>query len=185
MMKKIVLSALVLFFTINATAQKINWVTIEEAQELTKKEPRKIIMDVYTTWCGPCKMLDENTFSNKDVINYINKNYYAVKFNGEGNSTVKFKDKSFKNPGYDPAKANRRNSGHEFAAYLSVRAYPTLVYFDEQLNVIAPISGYQTPQGLELYLKMFKNDDYKKMKSQEDFRAYYKAFKPTFLTASK
>ena len=41
---------------------KINWITIEEAIELQKTAPKKIIMDVYTNWCGPCKMLDKNTF---------------------------------------------------------------------------------------------------------------------------
>ena len=34
----------------DTTANKINWITIEEAIELQKKEPRKIMMDVYTNW---------------------------------------------------------------------------------------------------------------------------------------
>ena len=45
-------------------AQKINWVSFNEALELQKETPKKIIMDVYTNWCGPCKMLDRNTFQN-------------------------------------------------------------------------------------------------------------------------
>ncbi|MFP4845163.1 thioredoxin family protein [Winogradskyella sp. PE311] len=159
---------------------KINWVTIEEALELQKKEPRKIIMDVYTNWCGPCKMLDKNTFGNKDVANYVNKNYYAVKFNAEGNDKVTFKDKSFSNPNFDPAKVNRRNSPHEFARFLKVRAYPTMVFLDENANLIYPITGYLKPQQLELYLKMFKTDKHKDMDTQEKFNEYYKAFKPTF-----
>jgi len=88
-MKKI-LVLITLFASVSIYAQKINWVTMEEALELQKKKPRKIIMDVYTEWCGPCKMLDRNTFKNKDVANYINKNYYAVKFNGEGNDEIKY-----------------------------------------------------------------------------------------------
>ena len=54
-----------------AQSQKINWVTFEEALELQKKNPKKIMMDVYTVWCGPCKMLDKNTFSDKNVIKFI------------------------------------------------------------------------------------------------------------------
>ena len=65
-------------------AQEINWVTLEKAIELQKKTPKKIMMDVYTSWCGPCKMLDKNTFQNADVVKYVNANYYAVKFNAEG-----------------------------------------------------------------------------------------------------
>lgn len=161
-------------------ADKINWITIEEAVELQKEEPKKIIMDVYTNWCGPCKMLDKNTFQNADVVEYINEHYYAVKFNAEGNDEVTFNDKTFKNPNYDPAKANRRNSAHEFARYLQVRAYPTIVYFDEEANVIAPISGYMKPQQIELYLKLFNTDKYKEMDTQEKFNQYFKSFEPTF-----
>jgi thioredoxin-related protein len=125
-------------------------------------------------------MLDKNTFGNADVIDYINTNYYAVKFNGEGNATVNYKDKTFGNPNYDPAKANRRNSAHEFARFLRVNAYPTMVFFDEQANYITPLTGYLKPQQLELYLKLFKTDKYKEMKTQEQFNDYYKAFKPSF-----
>ena len=40
-----------------AQEASINWMTIEEAQEAQKKNPKKIMMDVYTKWCGPCKMV--------------------------------------------------------------------------------------------------------------------------------
>ncbi|MFC0602994.1 thioredoxin family protein [Winogradskyella pulchriflava] len=162
------------------TENEINWVTMEEAIALQEKEPRKIFMDVYTNWCGPCKMLDKNTFHNEDVVNYINEHFYAVKFNGEGNASVTYKDKTFGNPNYDPAKANRRNSAHEFASYLKVRAYPTMVFFDEEANYITPVTGYLKPQQLELYLKLFQSDKYKEMTTQEQFNEYYKSFKPTF-----
>jgi len=180
-MKKITLLVFILAVTFSVTAQDINWVTFEEAVALQKKNPKKIMMDVYTNWCGPCKMLDRNTFKNKDVVDYVNKHYYAVKFNAEGNDTVTYKDQEFSNPNYDASKANRRNSAHEFARFLQVRAFPTIAFFDEELKMIAPIRGYQKPQQLELYLKLFKDDDYKEMATQESFNAYYKAFKPTFV----
>ena len=165
--------------TDNETA-KINWVTIEEAIELQKTAPKKIIMDVYTNWCGPCKMLDKNTFGNEDVANYVNEHYYAVKFNAEGNDTVIYKEKTFSNPNYDATKANRRNSAHEFSRYLKVRAYPTMVFFDEEANFITPVTGYLKPQQLELYLKLFKSDKHKEMDTQEKFNEYYKSFKAEF-----
>ena len=164
----------------NETEKEINWVTIEEAIELQKTSPKKIIMDVYTNWCGPCKMLDKNTFHNADVVDYINEHFYAVKFNAEGNDSVTYKDKTFGNPSYDPARANRRNSAHEFARFLKVRAYPTMVFFDEEANVIYPISGYLKPKQIELYLKLFKSDKHKEMTTQGHFNEYVKGFKPTF-----
>ena len=162
------------------SAQEINWVSLEEAVKLQKKSPKKIILDAYTKWCGPCKMLDRNTFSNKDVINYINKHYYAVKFNAEGNEEVRFKGNTFTNPGYDPAKANRRNSPHQLSRYFSIRSYPTLVFLDEQANLLTPVIGYKTPQQLELYLKLFKDNKHVEMDTQEKFNAYYQGFTPEF-----
>jgi len=84
-------------------------------------------------------MLDKNTFHNEDVVNYINEHFYAVKFNAEGNDEITFDEKTFTNPNYDAAKANRRNSSHEFTRYLKVSGYPTLAFFDEEAKLIAPI----------------------------------------------
>ena len=182
-MKKIVfivILALLTSVSSFAQMQEINWVSLDEALELQKKNPKKIMMDVYTNWCGPCKMLDKNTFHNQDVVDFVNKNYYAVKFNGEGNDVVNYDGKSFSNPNYKPELAKRRNSAHELTRYLKVSAYPTIVFFDEDAKVISPIRGYQKPQQIELYLKLFLDDDYKSMTTQEDFNAYYEAFKPEF-----
>lgn len=163
-----------------AQVQEINWVTFEEALALQKKKPKKIMMDVYTNWCGPCKMLDKNTFHNKDVVAFVNENYYAVKFDAEGNSTVNYDGRTFTNPNYKEELKNRRNGVHDLTRYLKVSAYPTIVFFDVDAKVISPIRGYQKPQQLELYLKLFLGDDYKSMTTQEDFNAYYSAFKPEF-----
>lgn len=178
-MKKILLIT-ILLFGLNLSAQEINWVTLEEAIELQKKEPRKIIMDFYTNWCGPCKLLDKKTFKNKDVVNYINENYYAVKFNAEGNDVVVFKGREFTNPRYLAERANRRNYSHQLSQYFGVRAFPSIVYLDEKGDVITKIEGFQTPQQLELYLKMFKNNDHLNIANKSDFKKYYDAFEPEF-----
>lgn len=168
------------FVSLNTLAQEINWVTLEEAVALQKKNPKKIMMDVYTNWCGPCKMLDKNTFQNKDVAKYVNANYYAVKFNAEGNADINFKDKKFSNPNYNPALANRRNSAHELSRYFKIQAFPTIVFLDEKADLIFPLKGYKTPEQIELYLKMFKTDEHKKLDTQDKFNTYYKAFKSEF-----
>ena len=102
---------IVCFFSVDSLlSQEIKWISLEDAVYLQEAAPRNIIIDMYTNWCGPCKLLDRNTFANKDVAKYINENFYAVKFNAEGNDIVNFKGYTFENPNYDPAKANRRNS---------------------------------------------------------------------------
>ncbi|PNW27595.1 thioredoxin family protein [Formosa algae] len=173
---------LVLMFTVGiVNAQEINWLSFNEALELQKTSPKKIMMDAYTNWCGPCKMLDKNTFQNKDVVAYVNENYYAVKFNAEGKEAVSYQGNTYENPNFDPAKENKRNSVHEFARALGVNAYPTIVFLDEAAQVITPVRGYQKPQQLELYLKLFSTDKYKELDSQEVVNAYFESFEPEFV----
>jgi thioredoxin-related protein len=179
-MKTYILVVVLLLGTTTLFAQSINWVSMDEALAMQQKAPKKILIDMYTSWCGPCKMLDRNTFTNKDLIAYVNKHYYAVKFNAEGNEVVNFKDQKFTNPNYNPEMAKRRNSSHQFTRYLGVRAYPTMVYLGLNAEVIAPIPGYQTAQQMELYLKLFKDDAYKQMNTQEAFNNYYQTFVPSF-----
>ena len=107
-MKTYILVVVLLLGTTTLFAQSINWVSMDEALAMQQKAPKKILIDMYTSWCGPCKMLDRNTFTNKDLIAYVNKHYYAVKFNAEGNEVVNFKDQKFTNPNYNPEKAKRR-----------------------------------------------------------------------------
>lgn len=48
---------------IPASPKLIKWMSMEEAQAAAKKSPRPLFVDVYTSWCGPCKMLDARTFT--------------------------------------------------------------------------------------------------------------------------
>ncbi|MCB0443422.1 MAG: thioredoxin family protein [Flavobacterium sp.] len=153
-MKKIFL--LITFITVSFTqAQEIKWMSFDDAMALQKKNPKPIFMDVYTDWCGPCKMLDKNTFQTKAFADYINANYYAVKFNGEGNTTVNYKGKKYSNPGYD---ANRkgRNSMHEFTEFLKVEGYPSMYVMDKKGDVAKVIVGYYQADQLLAELKEVK-----------------------------
>ena len=161
-------------------SQAINWISFEKAIEYQKSNPKNIIMDVYTNWCGPCKLMDKNTFQNKAIAQYINEHYYAVKFNAEGDEMINFNGQEFSNPNYNPALANRRNSAHELSRFFKIQAYPTIVFLDEKANLIFPLTGYKTPSQIELYLKMFKKDDHKILDTQEKFNEYFRAFKSEF-----
>jgi len=158
-------------------SQEINWMSLDEVREAQKTNPKNVLIDVYTNWCGPCKLMDRNTFSNTDIIRIINENYYAVKFNAEGNDTVTFMDKVFTNPNFDSTKTQRRNSSHQFTQFLGVNAYPSTLFFDSKMNYLTPVKGYLNPKQIEIYLLLFKDDTYKDVKSQDDFDNFIKNFK--------
>ncbi len=178
-MKKIILSLLLLCFAFSAKAQKIHWMSMTDALAAQKKEPKKIFMDVYTDWCGPCKLLDKNTFSNDDVANYINKHYYPVKFNAEGTEPITYKDFTYTNPNYDPSREGR-NSQHLLAHALKITAYPSMVFFTEKGDLIQPVAGYHTPEQIEIFLKMVASDDYKKITTADAWQDYQEDFEGTF-----
>lgn len=136
-----------------AQEAKINWMTLDQALQMQQKDPKPIFMDIYTEWCGPCKMLDKNTFSDPAVIAEINSKYYAVKFNGEGNEVVNYKGETFSNPGYDPNKKTSRNSMHEFTKKMEVKGYPSMYILDENGNEQKLILGYYKPEELLNELK--------------------------------
>ncbi|MEZ4795378.1 MAG: thioredoxin family protein [Flavobacteriaceae bacterium] len=178
-MKKITLWVLLSVISVTQ-AQEIKWMSMNEALAAQAKNPKKIFVDVYTNWCGPCKMLDKNTFSNPDVASFVNKNFYAVKFNAEGDETISYQGKSYSNPGYDPSKAMKRNSSHQFSRFMGVNAYPTMLFIDETGNLINRVKGYRTPQQLELFLKLFGTNLWKDITTQEAYQDYVDNFKPEF-----
>jgi len=177
------LISIVLFIILATTSLKaqetINWVTFNQALELQKKEPKKIFMDVYTEWCGPCKMLDKMTFHNPDVVKYVNENYYAVKFNAEGNENISYKGETFTNPRFVEGRTGR-GSTHDFTIALQVRAYPTMLFFDEEGNPLHSVSSFLKPKQIEIFLKFFAKDDYKNISTQEKWQEYQLNFVSTF-----
>jgi thioredoxin-related protein len=163
----------------NMSHAQIDWMTMDQALAAQKLEPKKIFMDVYTDWCGPCKLLDKKTFSNKKVIRYINQHYYAVKFNGEGTESVTYNNFTYTNPNYQPERKGR-NAQHFFADALKITAYPSLVFFNETGGVIQALPGYKSPQDLEIFLKMIATDDFKALTKEKAWETYRNNFKGKF-----
>ncbi len=162
-----------------APTEGIKWYTVEEAMAAAAKSPRKIMIDVYTKWCGPCKMMSQNTFTDPKFIEYMNANYYCVKFDAESADPVSFKGQTFSNPEYDPNKQGR-NGVHQFARYLQVSAYPTLVILDADGTYISPIVGYKTAKDLEIFMKLFATNKHKEILTQDQWTEYQKNFVGTW-----
>jgi thioredoxin-related protein len=64
-------------------AQSIGWLNFEEAQKQGQDQSRKFLLYFFTDWCGYCRKLDQNTFADKAVVDYINRNFIPVRINSE------------------------------------------------------------------------------------------------------
>ena len=103
--------AVILLLTLivgSATAQGIAFESSDFQTALTKAkaENKLIFMDAYTTWCGPCKWMSKNVFTDASVGSYFNEKFVNVKINME------------------------QGEGIALAKKYDVVAYPTLLFID-------------------------------------------------------
>lgn len=150
-MKYLTLATFAILMSFAAKAQdKIEWMKFEEAIAANAQNPKMLIVDVYTDWCGWCKKMDKETFTDPKVIAHINENFYAVKLNAEDTSrTFDFMGRT-----YNEA---------QMAAAMRVNSYPNFVIIEPKLQNIAQLPGYRQPEefvaGLnELINKAFKQN---------------------------
>lgn len=156
-------------FATNPEPKEINWVSFEEAITLNNTNPKPIIVDVYTDWCHWCKVMDKKTYSDKTIIDYINTNFYAVKFDAEQKEPVHFKGQVFE------YRSGGRRGTHEFAHALldGKLSFPSTVFFnkEQEINYVAP--GYLEKSMMEKLINFMHQEIYLK----KDWETFEKDFK--------
>lgn len=137
----------------------VKWYTWEEAVALNKVKPKKMLIDVYTDWCGWCKVMDKKTFTDAAVAEYINKNFYAVKFNAEQKQDVRFNDQTF---GYVETGGGRGVHTLAYALLDGKMGYPSIVYLNEKYERILISPGFKEVPDMLKELKFTAEDHYAK-----------------------
>lgn len=120
------------------------------------------MVDIYAPWCGWCKMMQNKTYSDPGVIEYVNKRYHAVRLNGESKETIRFQGQDF-----SYMEANRVNQ----LAYLLMNgrvSYPTTVFLSNKSEVLSPVVGYLNAKQMDKMVRYF-GDNYYLATSWADF----------------
>jgi len=159
MIRLLSIAFLFTFLTNAVIAQNpVKWYSFEEAIELQKVEQRKIVIDVYTRWCGWCKRMDKSTFQKEHIANYLNEKYYPVKLDAEQKEVINFAGQKF-----NFVDQGKGKSYHEFALAVTKGqlSYPTLVFIDESMNIIQSIPGFRTAQEFETIMTYFGENQHK------------------------
>lgn len=162
-MRSILPVTLLLLFAFHfTTAQEVTWLSWEEAiaKAETDAQPKKIFVDVYTDWCGWCKKMDANTFSNPEVAAYMEDKFYMVKLDAEQKEDITYKDKVYKHI------AQGRRGYHELAyGLLQGRlSFPTVVFMNEKQELLSPVPGYLEPKEFLQIARYFGDDIFLKTK---------------------
>jgi thioredoxin 1 len=98
-----------------------NWAAILKR---AKAEKKVVFLDAYTTWCGPCKLLQKNVFTKPEVGALFNQKFINVKIDMES------------------------GEGPKLARKYPLEGYPTLFFIDPDGNIVKQVIGYQNPETL-------------------------------------
>jgi len=131
-MKKIV-SVLFLLSAITIFAQEaiqFQDLPFKDLIAKAKKENKIVFIDAYTSWCGPCKMMERNIFTKKTVGDYYNSNFVNARFDME------------------------KGEGREVAAKYGVRSYPTYLFLNGDGELVSQNYGYMEES---MFISMAQN----------------------------
>ncbi len=148
---------------IKSSTDGVQWLSWEEAQAKMKTEPRKIFIDMYTSWCGWCKKMDASTFKDPAVVKNLNENFYAVKFNAEQKETINYSGHDFQ------FVKNGRRGYHQLAhSLLNGRmSYPSFVYLNEKMERIMISPGFKQVNQILIEFDFAKEEKYSEMNFNE------------------
>jgi thioredoxin-related protein len=153
-MKK--LAILIFFFGMTSTGfcqlQSRSFEAIDSLQQIQK---RKIIVFIHTDWCKYCQSMKNSTFSNQEIIESLNSDFYFVAFNAEEKRTITFNNQIFK---YQPS---GNNVGvHELALQLGTInnqiVYPVLCVLNDKMEIVLQYNNYVSPKDFKLLLEKLK-----------------------------
>lgn len=118
--KKIIFAIAILAISIQTSfAKGINFqdLTLKEGLEKAKKENKKVFIDVFATWCGPCKYLSRNVFVDEDLGEFMNEHFVSLKIDGE------------------------KGDGLQLMRDFSLDSYPTMLFLNPEMDLLKKIVG--------------------------------------------
>jgi len=169
MKRYIIVLAIVMLSSVGQLFAQVDFIKVssndqmEGVWERAAKENLNVFVDVYASWCGPCKWMDSNVFATEEAGNYLNKGFISVKMDGES------------------------EFGSLFAQNNGLEAYPTLFVFSGEKKMMNMLVGAKEWVELEeslqntteffpiLELHQTKYDS--DLLDREDFPAYLKALR--------
>lgn len=137
--------------------QGMKWTTFDKIA--SKQGQRMVFIELYTSWCGWCRRMENVTFNDPTVAKYMNKNFYNIRFDAESRRAIEFLGKTYR---FNSADGSRGR--HSLAKALmqdsEKQGYPTVAFLDENYNLIQAIPGYIVAKDFEVIMHYFGDKSY-------------------------
>lgn len=146
-MKKTFYILLISFWAHQSVVAQLQTYTFEESEKLAKENPKPFVVFIHTSWCNYCRMMENSTFKNEEVITLLNNKFYFVDFNAEEKTKIEFNNTFF------VFKPHGSSSGvHELALQLGTTngqiSYPTLCILNAKKEIIFQYNSFMNAKDL-------------------------------------
>ena len=161
-----------LFRDKNEEVDLVNWVSFPKAIELTKIEPKKTVIIIFSEFNRGSNLLIKRSLNDSTLARYLNDNFYSVKLLAESLDTIIVGNQVFAN------EMKSTNYPHQLPIALlqGKMFYPSILFMDETSRIINKIQGYIPSKGIEPFLYYFAEDKYETVEwpeFQKDFKSSY------------
>jgi len=147
-MRRIILLVMVFVFSVmvnTGSCESIDWKQYGNGMRLAQKENKKVFLHFMADWCRYCTQMEQTTFKNSAVIEFLNTHFISIKVDGDKETPI--------------VKAHK------------VTGYPDNRFLDQRKNEIRRLPGYVQPMMFSFFLEYIQTDSYKTM----DPMQYYKS----------
>ena len=149
----VLLSAVLCCSTLLYAGEKFKWMTFNEGISEAQRTGKKIMIDVYTDWCGWCKKMDKDTYADGTIANYLGTKYVAIRLNAESSKTLSYRGQSY--------------TERELAAAFGVTGYPSIIFLKSDGEPITVYPGYADAAKFGIVLSYIADDHYQKTDFQD------------------
>jgi thioredoxin-related protein len=145
-------------------AKKVEWLAFDAAAERAVKQDKHMIVDIYTTWCGWCRVMERETYANPEVAAYLKDNFVLAKVNGESANKLHWNGKEL--------------TERQFAREVGVTGYPATFFMKPNAELLGGVPGYIKSPDFMIYSRYVATRWYQKGKIQEYVDSLRSASKP-------
>jgi thioredoxin-related protein len=136
---------------------QLRWMSFNDGIAEAKETGKKVMIDVYTDWCGWCKKMDKETYANTGVVEYLNRYFVVIKLNAESSIRLTYKGGVY--------------TEQELAGAFGITGYPSIIFLEGNGDPITTYPGYADAAKFKTVASFIAEDHYLTKKFEDYTRS--------------